>query len=211
MREFAFVQQSNSVLPQGKRLTYTIGVALHVLVLAMLLHTRPQPLRLSSAGSPSGNVTYVAGSVGGPTAAPGKSVQRKKPALTLKATKAVPQEAPSQEAPSQDVQAGTAAVGTAGAGQGQAGPVRIGSGGNLTLLKKVQPVYPPMMQSARMAGAVVLDAVIHADGTIGDITVVRATNGAFVQSAVAAVKQWRYSPLGFEGLLTVTVNFTLPG
>ena len=113
--------------------------------------------------------------------------------------------------PQQDVQSGSGSVGTAGAGQGSGSPVRLGSGGNLTLLKKVQPVYPPVMQKARVAGAVVLDAVIHADGTIGEITVVRATNGVFAQSAIEAVKQWRYSPLGFEGLLTVNVNFTLPG
>ncbi len=111
----------------------------------------------------------------------------------------------------QEVQSGSGSAGVAGAGQAGAAPVRLGSGGNLTLLKKVQPVYPPLMQSARVPGAVVLDAVIHEDGTIGQITIVRATNDAFAQSAIAAVKQWRYAPLGFEGLLTVTVNFTLPG
>jgi TonB family protein len=187
---------------------YAIVAALHVLLLALL--TRTQPTRVSSAGSSSGSIaTYVSGSVGGSAAAPAKRVQRKKPAMTTPmSAKAV---SPQDLQPQQDVQSGSGSVGTAGAGQGSGAPVRLGSGGNLTLLKKVQPVYPPVMQSARVAGAVVLDAVIHADGTIGEITVVRATNGAFAQSAIAAVKQWRYSPLGFEGLLTVNVNFTLPG
>ena len=65
------------------------------------------------------------------------------------------------------------------------------------------------MQSARMTGQVVLDAIIRADGTIGDVTVLRSTNDAFAQSAIAAVKQWRYTAPGFEGVLTVNVNFTL--
>ena len=87
--------------------------------------------------------------------------------------------------------------------------MRLGSGGSLTLIKKVTPIYPTLMQSARMTGQVVLDAVIHPDGTIGDITVLRATNDAFAQSAIAAVRQWRYTAIGFEGILTVNVNFTL--
>jgi TonB family protein len=87
--------------------------------------------------------------------------------------------------------------------------VRLGSGGTLTLLKKVSPIYPPVMQSARMPGLVVLDAIIHSDGTIGDITVLRSTNEAFARAAIEAVKKWRYSALGYEGIVTVTVNFTL--
>ncbi len=90
-----------------------------------------------------------------------------------------------------------------------AGPVRLGSGGNLTLLKKVAPIYPSVMQSARMTGQVVLDAVIHADGSIGDVTVLKSTNDLFARAAIDAVKQWRYTPLPYEGIVTVTVNFTL--
>jgi TonB family protein len=100
------------------------------------------------------------------------------------------------------------AVGTAGVGAGQGtGPVRLGSGGSLTLIKRVQPVYPPLLQQARVTGQVVLDAIIHADGTIGDIKVLSSSNDQFAQSAIAAVKQWQYTAPGFEGILTVTVNF----
>ena len=86
---------------------------------------------------------------------------------------------------------------------------RTGRRGGITLVRKVQPVYPAMMQSARISGQVQLDAIIHADGTIGDVTVLRSTNGAFAQSAIDAVKQWKYTPIGFEAIVTVTVNFTL--
>ena len=119
--------------------------------------------------------------------------------MTTRAAKPVPNEE----------QKGAGSAGVAGGGQAGSGPVRFGSGGNLTLITKVQPTYPPLMQSARMTGQVVLDAVIHPDGTIGGVTVLRSTNDVFAQSAVAAVKQWRYTAPGFEGILTVNVNFSL--
>jgi TonB family protein len=89
------------------------------------------------------------------------------------------------------------------------GPVRLVSGVTAHLLKKVVPIYPPMMRSAAINGAVVLDAIIHRDGTIGDITVLDSSGLAFEQAAVAAVKQWQYTPLPYEGVVTVTLNFTM--
>jgi len=138
---------------------------------------------------------------GAPAATTPKPAAPKKNAFATKTAKAIPQD--------EAAAAPAGSVGVAGAGQAGSGPVRFGSGGQLTLIKRVQPIYPPLMQSARMNGQVVLDAIIHPDGTIGDITVLRSTNDAFTQSAIAAVKQWRYTAPGFEGILTVNVNFTL--
>jgi len=148
---------------------------------------------------------YVAGPIAaGHAAAPSKPVEPKKPALETKTATAVPKD--------DQAGAGTSAA-SAGVAGGQAGtgtePVRLGTGGNLTLVKRVTPIYPTLMQSARMTGQVVLDAVIHPDGTIGDVKVLQSTNDAFAQSAIAAVKQWRYTAPGFEGILTVSVNFTM--
>lgn len=181
---------------------YVVAAIVHVLLLSVLIHVRRQPPRVSAAGSPFGSMTaYVSGAAAaGAPATTSKPVESKHNALTRKRATLVAKD-----------DAGTSAASTGGAGIGQAGsgPVRFGSGGELTLVKKVQPIYPPLMQSARQTGQVVLDAIIHADGTIGDITVLRSTNDAFAQSAIAAVKQWRYSAPGFEGILTVSVNFTL--
>jgi TonB family protein len=204
MTNFAFAQPSASGLPRRSRWTYGMAAVIHILLFALVIHIRTQPRRVNSAGSPYGSMTaYVAGSIAaGQAAAPSKPVEPKKNALTTKVAKAVPK----------DDQAGAAtSAGSAGAAGGQAGtgPVRLGTGGNLTLIKKVTPIYPTLMQSARMTGQVVLDAIIHPDGTIGDVTVLRSTNDAFTQSAIAAVKQWRYTAPGFEGILTVSVNFTL--
>lgn len=182
---------------------YVIAALVHLALLVVLIHVKTQPPRVRSAGSPFGSMTaYVSGSAtaAGPAAATPKPVAPKRNALTTKMAKAVSTD---------DAAASAGSAGVAGVGQAGSGPVRFGSGGELTLVKKVQPVYPPLMQSARQTGQVVLDAIIHPDGTIGDITVLRSTNDAFAQSAIAAVKQWRYSAPGFEGVLTVSVNFTL--
>lgn len=198
MKDFAFARPSASGIPAHKRSTYVVAALIHILLIALLIGIRTHPTRVASAGSPYGSmVAYVPGPVGGaPAASTPKPAAPKKPAMATKTARASDAEAARA--------VGT--VGAAGAGQGS-GPVRLGSGGSLTLIKKVQPVYPPLMQQARVTGQVVLDAIIHPDGSIGDIKVLSATNDAFAQAATAAVKQWQYTAPGFEGILTVTVNF----
>ena len=207
MQGFAFAQTSPSGLPRHIRSTYAIAALVHVLLLALLVHIKTQPVRMSSAGSPyAGMTAYIPGPIAaGPATSTSKPREPKKTALTTKMAKP----APKDEQSSAETAVGSAGV--VGAGQPGSGPVRLGTGGNLTLIKKVTPIYPALMQSARVAGQVVLDAIIHPDGTIGDITVLRSTNDVFAQSAIAAVKQWRYTAPGFEGILTVNVNFTMNG
>ena len=53
-----------------------------------------------------------------------------------------------------------------------------------------------------------MNAIIHRDGTSGDITVLNSSAPAFEQAAIDAVKQWRYTPLPYEGIVTVTLKFT---
>jgi TonB family protein len=203
VKNFEFAQPSNSGLPRHSRSTYGIAAIVHILLFALLVHVKTQPRRVSSAGSPYGSMTaYVAGPIAaGQAAAPSKPVAPKKTALATRTATAVPKD--------DQAGAGTSAGSAVAGGQAGTGPVRLGTGGNLTLIKKVTPIYPTLMQSARMTGQVVLDAIIHPDGTIGDVTVLRSTNDAFAQSAIAAVKQWQYTAPGFEGILTVNVNFTL--
>ena len=202
MRTFLF-DEATVVLPRRNPLTLVIAGVLHLVLLGLLIHVRTKPVRVNPGGSPSGGIAaYISGSIGGtPAAAP--RPEPKKTALKTEAAK----NAPKDDQSDAGTAVGTAAVG--GAGQTGSGPVRLGSGGNITLLKRVQPVYPGAFQSARVSGQVMLDAVIHADGTIGDITVLRSTNDAFARSAIDAVKQWKYAPIGFEAILTVTVNFTM--
>jgi TonB family protein len=188
-----------ATLPRHRPSTLAIAAGFHIVLFAMLILVKTQPVRVSSPGSPYAGIGAYAAAATGASAA--KPAEPKKTAPTKAA----------KEAPKADQSnAGSAAESTGVVGgQAAAGPVRIGSGGTLTLLKKVSPIYPPVMQSARIPGLVVLDAIIHSDGTIGDITVLQSTNDAFARAAIDAVKKWRYTPLPYEGIVTVTVNFTL--
>ena len=92
-------------------------------------------------------------------------------------------------------------------------PVRVG--GNIRAPKKikdVKPVYPAIAQSARVAGAVTIEATIGPDGKVIDAKVVRSIP-LLDQAALDAVRQWQYTPTLLNGvpvpvLVTVTINFT---
>ncbi|MCL4812278.1 MAG: energy transducer TonB [Vicinamibacteraceae bacterium] len=89
------------------------------------------------------------------------------------------------------------------------GPVRVAPGQGPGLIKRVEPHYPPAAQAARLEGVVVLDAIIDKEGRVVDIKVLREAHPMFTQSAVAALRQWRYSPGPQDVILTVTVTFTM--
>ena len=202
--------KSTTTIPAHRRVTtgvYVAALAFHVGLFATIyIATRHAPVRMSAGtASTVGIAAYVPGPTGtsGASAAAPQPAAPKKPAPT-KAMRA-------QAAPEPESAGGAGQTqGTAGAqgSGGGSGPVRLGTGGNLTLLNKVKPIYPPLFERARMPGTVVLDAIIHQDGSIGDVKVLHATNDQFAQSAIAAVRQWRYTPIPYEGIVTVTVNFT---
>jgi protein TonB len=186
-----------------------VAAILHILLFVVITHVRSRPVRVASAGAATGSIAaYVPGPAGVMPATIVSPAPKPKPAPEHQT--ALKTEVAKSEPTDASAEAGKA-VGSAGVvgGQPGAGPVRLGAGGNVTLVKRVQPVYPAIMQSARMPGQVVLDATINPDGTIGDVKVLSSTNETFSQAAIAAVKQWRYNAIGFQGILTVTVNFTL--
>jgi TonB family protein len=92
-------------------------------------------------------------------------------------------------------------------------PLRIG--GKIHAPKKikdVEPVYPAIAQSARVAGPVTIEATIGPDGKVVDAKVVRSIP-MLDQAALDAVRQWEYTPTLLNGvpvpvLVTVTINFT---
>jgi protein TonB len=95
-----------------------------------------------------------------------------------------------------------------------AAPVRVG--GNIkapSKIRDVKPIYPPIAQSARVQGVVIIEATIGADGKVKDAKVLRSIP-LLDQAAVDAVKQWQFTPTLLNGvpvpvIMTVTVNFTL--
>ncbi len=92
-------------------------------------------------------------------------------------------------------------------------PLRIG--GKIQAPKKIKdvtPVYPALAQSARVAGAVTIEATIGPDGKVTDATVVHSIP-LLDQAALDAVRQWEYLPTLLNGVpvavvATVTINFS---
>ena len=77
------------------------------------------------------------------------------------------------------------------------------------------PVYPPLARQARIQGNVVLHAIIDKDGKVAQLEVISG-HPLLVQSALDAVKQWRYKPTLLNGDpvevdTTITVTFTMGG
>lgn len=61
------------------------------------------------------------------------------------------------------------------------------------LIARLEPRYPPIALQTRKEGTVVLHAIISRDGRITALEVVSGSPW-FVQSALDAVRQWRYRP-----------------
>jgi periplasmic protein TonB len=83
-----------------------------------------------------------------------------------------------------------------------------------TLLRRVQPVYPPEARRLRMEGSVILEASVAEDGQIQDLKVVSG-QAVLAQAAIEAVKQWQYSPYLLNGqpirkLTRININFIAP-
>lgn len=94
--------------------------------------------------------------------------------------------------------------------------VRVSQGvSNGLLIKKVNPVYPPLAKQARIQGQVVLHAEISKDGTIQNLQLISG-HAMLAPAAIEAVKQWRYKPYLLNGEpvaveTEVIVNFSLTG
>jgi protein TonB len=84
-----------------------------------------------------------------------------------------------------------------------------------SLIRRVQPVYPPLARSARVQGSVVLSALISKAGTMENLRVLSG-HPLLVAAALEAVRQWRYRPyiLNAEPIeveTQITVSFSLSG
>ena len=81
------------------------------------------------------------------------------------------------------------------------------------LLSSIPPVYPQLARAQHIAGAVLIDALIDANGRVSSMKVV---SGPVLlhQSAMEALRQWKYQAATLDGKtvpmhLTVTIQFRL--
>ena len=82
------------------------------------------------------------------------------------------------------------------------------------LLHRVDPQYPEAAKTQHLEGAVVLEAHVLGDGTVGNIAIVDG-DPLLAEAATQAVKQWKYQPYVVDGRPVerqerITVKFSLP-
>jgi protein TonB len=81
------------------------------------------------------------------------------------------------------------------------------------LIHRVEPIYPALGKQLHRDGHVELRAIISADGTIQSLQIV-VSDPLFDQSAIEAVRQWRYRPTILNGQTVeidtyITVLYTM--
>ncbi|HEY6392111.1 MAG TPA: TonB family protein [Bryobacteraceae bacterium] len=95
-------------------------------------------------------------------------------------------------------------------------PQRIQVAGNMqqaNLIRKVDPVYPPLAEQARIQGVVRFSAIIGKDGSLQNLSLISG-HPLLLESARQAVKQWVYRPTLLNGepvevVTTIDVDFAL--
>lgn len=90
-------------------------------------------------------------------------------------------------------------------------------GGDITtprLIREVKPDYSERAKNEKIQGDVMMECVVKADGTIGDVKIVKTLDPELDQAAMEAAKQWLFDP-GTRGgkpvnvLVTIQITFTL--
>lgn len=77
--------------------------------------------------------------------------------------------------------------------------------------RKVDPGYPVQLMRENVAGTVILYAVIHADGTVGNVRVLRGVDDRLDRFASEAIVKWLFEPATKNGSpVDVEATFQIP-
>jgi len=69
------------------------------------------------------------------------------------------------------------------------------------------PEYPAIAEKLKLTGTVQVQALVKADGTVTDVTVLGG-HPLLADALVRAVKQWKYQPAQKETMEVVKYSFT---
>jgi len=104
----------------------------------------------------------------------------------------------------------------AGPALAQTGDVyKIGNGvTSPVLIREVKPTYTKAAMDRKVQGTVEVNAVILADGTVGDVTVKKSLDPDLDAEAIRAAKQWKFKPGTKDGKpvpveVFIELSFTL--
>ena len=77
--------------------------------------------------------------------------------------------------------------------------------------RKVDPAYPMQLMRENVSGTVILYAVIHSDGSIGDVRILRSVDDRLDRFASDAISQWKFDPATKKGAsVDVEATFQIP-
>ena len=77
--------------------------------------------------------------------------------------------------------------------------------------RKVDPGYPVQLMRENVSGTVIVYAVIRADGTVGNVKILRGVDERLDKFASEAVAQWRFQPAMKNGSpVDVEATFVIP-
>jgi TonB family protein len=77
--------------------------------------------------------------------------------------------------------------------------------------RKVDPAYPIQLMRENVHGTVILYAVIHADGSVGNVRILRGVDERLDRFASEAVAQWKFDPATKNGTpVDVEATFQIP-
>ena len=80
-----------------------------------------------------------------------------------------------------------------------------------TATRKVDPAYPLQLMRENVEGTVIVYAVIHADGSVGSVRILRGIDDRIDPFASQAISQWRFRPATKNGApVDVEATFLIP-
>ena len=109
-----------------------------------------------------------------------------------------------------------AVAATMAAAAQQSGPYKVGQDGVTAprLIRETKPKYTEGAMRRKVQGVVEVEAVVLADGTVGEVTVKKSLDAELDEEAVKATKEWRFRPgtkddRAVDVLVNIELSFTL--
>jgi protein TonB len=106
-------------------------------------------------------------------------------------------------------------VGPGSKGQAGGGPATPGGDvSSPSVIREWKPEYTADAMQARLQGAVTLEVVVLANGTVGRVTVIKSLHPGLDQKAIEAAKKWLFQPGRRKGeavdvIVTLILEFRL--